>query len=140
MLRKMIAVLLLLFSTSACSQKTVFYSNPPGAQVFVDGEAIGRTPCEYRYKSSTSKTYLVEVQEHGYDSVNQTLATDEIDLKSRAKWRAAGLIWSPLLIGSFFTKKMKSAYHFFLSKTDDEQDYPDLHAHLELPIQEVAKP
>ncbi len=136
MAHKITAFLLLLFFTTACAQKTVFYSNPSGAHVFVDGEAIGQTPCEYSYKSSTDKTYLVEVKEPGYDSIKQALETDEVDLKSRAKWRAAGLVWSPLFIGSFFTKKLKSAYHFFLSKKDDTQDYPDLHAQLELPPQE----
>ncbi len=140
MLRKMIAVALLLFFTSACAQKTAFYSNPPGAQVMVNGETIGTTPCEYRYKSSTSKTYLVEVQEDGYNPIKQTLATDEVDLKARGKWLTAGLVWSPLLIGSFFTKKLKSAYHFLLSKTDDEQDYPNRHAKLELPKRETATP
>ena len=82
----------------------------------------------------------MEVQEDGYDPVKQTLVTDEVDLKARSKWLTAGLIWSPLLIGSFFTKKLKSAYHFFLSNADDEQDYPHRHAKLELPTQEVANP
>jgi hypothetical protein len=137
----MITVLLFLSFTSGCAQKTAFYSDPPGALIFVDGEAIGRTPCEYVYKSSTSKTYLVEVQEDGYEPVKKTLATDEVDLKARNKWRAAGLIWSPLLIGSFFTKKLKSAYHFLLSKAEDtQQDFPDRHALLELPASKTAIP
>lgn len=139
MFPRIFTVLFLLFFTSACAQKTAFYSNPPGAQVFVDGEAIGRTPCEYSYKSSTAKTYLVEVQEDGYAPVMQTLATDEVDLKARSKWRAAGLVWSPLIIGSFFTKKLKAAYHFFLTKKGDDQDFPDRQAQLEISSDEVAK-
>ncbi|MCB2180796.1 MAG: PEGA domain-containing protein [Desulfobulbaceae bacterium] len=144
MLRKMISIFLLLAFTSACAQKTAFFSDPPGAQVFVNGEEIGRTPCDYHYKSSTSKIYLVEIQENGYEPLKQTLATDEVDRKARAKWRAAGLVWSPLLIGSFFTKKLKEAYHFLLSKVEDDQESPDLpnrHAQLDIPDKEkVVKP
>jgi hypothetical protein len=144
MLRQMIAISVLLAFTCSCAQKTAFFSDPPGAHVFVNGEEIGRTPCDYHYKSSTSKIYLVEVQEDGYEPLKQNLATDEVDQKARAKWRAAGLVWSPLLIGSFFTKKLKEAYHFLLSKVEDERDVPDLpdrRAQLELPGgKEVANP
>ena len=117
----MLVCLLLLFFAGGCAQKTCFYSNPPGAQVFVNGEAIGQTPCEFEYSSSTSKTYQVLLQADGYKPIQDEVSTDEVDSKARSKWLSAGLVWSPLFIGAVFTKKLKQAYHYFLSKKDDRQ-------------------
>jgi hypothetical protein len=136
--RKMMVFLLLLFFAGGCAQKTAFYSSPPGAQVFVNGEAIGQTPCEFEYKSSTAKIYQVVLQADGYKPLQNAVATDEVDRKARSKWLSAGLLWSPLFIGAAFTKKLKKTYHFFLSKVDDDENQ-DFHAKLEDPESVVSK-
>ncbi|MBU4261001.1 MAG: PEGA domain-containing protein [Proteobacteria bacterium] len=130
--RKMIVFLLVLVFAGGCAQKTAFYSSPPGALVFVNGEAIGQTPCEYEYKSSTAKTYHVELQAEGYKPLQDEVCTDEVDQEARSKWLSAGLLWSPLFIGAAFTKKLKKAYHFFLSKVEADESQ-GLHAKLEDP-------
>lgn len=118
MLQKMIVFsLLLLIFSAGCAQKTAFYSDPSGATVFVNGKAIGQTPCEFKYKSGTAKTYHVEVQANGYKPQEHDLVTDQTDSKARTKWLSAGLVWSPLFIGAAFTRKLSDAYHFFLTRT-----------------------
>jgi len=136
--RKMIVFLLVLLFTGGCAQKTAFYSSPPGALVFVNGEAIGQTPCEFEYKSSTTKTYHVELQAEGYKPLQDEVCTDEVDREARSKWLSAGLLWSPLFIGAAFTKKLKQAYHFFLAKDNDDENQA-LHAKLEHPESIVSK-
>ena len=136
--RKMIVFLLLLVLAGGCAQKTAFYSTPPGALVFVNGEAIGPTPCEFEYKSSTAKTYHVELQAEGYKPLQDEVSTDEVDRAARSKWLSAGLVWSPLFIGAAFTKTLKKTYHFFLSRENDDE-YRGLQASLEHPDPVVSK-
>ncbi|MFH1215085.1 MAG: PEGA domain-containing protein [Pseudomonadota bacterium] len=125
-------LILLLVFAGGCAQKTAFYSSPPGALVFINGEEIGQTPCEFTYKSGTAKTYHVELQAEGYKPLEDEVATDEVDSKARTKWLSAGLIWTPLFIGAAFTKKLKNTYHFFLARENADEN-PNLHAKLEAP-------
>ena len=116
MLKKCTACLSLLFLLPSCAaQKTVFFSDPPGAQITVDGEIIGETPCEYEYKAGAEKKYRIAVHKESYQSVEDNITTDSVDKESRNKWLVAGLIWSPLWLGTMFTRKLKDSYHFILT-------------------------
>lgn len=115
MFKKLIIVLLLASFTSACAQQAAFVSTPPGAQVFIDGEQIGVTPCEFDYKLSQNDSHEVTIAKPGYDPVNFVVITDEVDTEARERWLAAGVIWSPLWLGTIFTKKLKDTYDFALS-------------------------
>lgn len=117
MFKKIIIAALFLIFTSACAlEKTSFYSEPSGAHIFINGKEIGRTPCEYEYRTSAGKTYEVRAQADGYVQMSEKITAEEIDLQSRDKWLVAGIVWSPFWLGSFFTKKLKDTYHFFLKK------------------------
>lgn len=114
MLRKLVIIILLGMFTSACAQKAAFVSTPPGAQVFVNGEAIGMTPCSLDYKLSTTESHNVKVTKQGYDPIEFVVVADEVDTKARNRWMAAGAVWSPLWLGTIFTKKLKDIYDFAL--------------------------
>jgi hypothetical protein len=115
MLRKLFIVILLATFTSACAQQAAFVSTPPGAQVFVNGQEIGVTPCAFDYKLSTNETHEVMIAKKGFDPVNFVVVTDEVDTKARSRWLVAGAVWSPLWLGTIFTKKLKDTYDFALS-------------------------
>lgn len=115
MLHKLIIILLLATFTSACAQQAAFVSTPPGAQVFIDGEEIGVTPCDFDYKLSQNGSHEVTISKQGYDPVNFVVVTDEVDTEARSRWLAAGVVWSPLWLGTIFTKKLKDTYDFALS-------------------------
>ena len=36
---------------------------------------------------------------------------------SRNRWLAAGVVWSPLWLGTLFTKKLKEGYEFVLKRS-----------------------
>lgn len=116
MYRKTVAVLLLTLFTSACAQQAAFLSEPAGARVSIDGQVIGVTPCAYQYKDSAGSSYEVTVEKEGYEAVRHTVAADEWDTPARNKWLAAGVVWSPLWLGTLFTKKLKENYEFVLKK------------------------
>lgn len=119
MIRKLIAVITLLFLTTACANQAVFISDPPGALVMVDGETVGVTPCAFDYTTSSGETYDVLIEKNGFVPMQRDVKADEVDTTARNSWLAAGVIWSPLWIGTFFTKKLKDSYQFVL-----KQDLP----------------
>jgi hypothetical protein len=117
MYRKIVALLLMTAFLAGCSQHAVFLSDPPGAQVFVDGEPIGITPCRYQYQTGTGGSSQVLVEKDGYESVRHTVAADKVDRTARNRWLAAGVVWSPLWLGTFFTKKLNEGYRFVLRQS-----------------------
>ena len=112
--RKMIAIALLALLTSACAQQAAFVSTPPGAKVFIDGREVGVTPCNYDYKLGQNGKHDVRIAKEGYDAVDFTVVTDEVDSEARNRWLVAGAVWSPLWLGTLFTKKLKDSYDFAL--------------------------
>ncbi len=120
MLLKAFTVLLILSLLSACAQQAVFLSDPPGAQVYIDGQSIGTTPCNYKYSNGTGGSHEVTLQKPGYDPVRHEVQADEVDQAARNSWLAAGLLipmGSPLFLGTFFTKKLKNTYEFVMRKS-----------------------
>ncbi|MCK5228211.1 MAG: PEGA domain-containing protein [Desulfobulbaceae bacterium] len=119
MIRKFTPLILALFFLSSCAQKTIFVTEPPGALVYVDGAEVGASPCDYQYQSGLKRNFDIEIREDGYETVRATLQTQEVDRESRLKWVAAGIIWSPLWLGVFFTQKLKDGYNFVLNKKEE---------------------
>jgi len=124
MLKKAFAVVLLSFFTCACAaNQAAFISEPAGAEVFVNGELIGKTPCNLDYRCNSGEEYAVEIRKEGFESVAQTFKADEVDQGARKTWMTAGLVWSPLWIGTLFTKKLKDSYEIVM-----KQEAPQLTA------------
>jgi hypothetical protein len=115
MFRKLFIVILLATFTSACAQQAAFVSTPPGAKVIIDGQEIGVTPCAYDYKLSANGVHEVKIAKEGFDPVSFVVVTDEVDTDARNRWMVAGAVWSPLWLGTAFTKKLKDTYDFALS-------------------------
>jgi len=114
MFRKLFVIVLLATFTSACAQQAAFVSTPPGAQVFVDGQEIGVTPCAFDYQLSQNDSHEITIAKEGYQPVDFVVKTDEVDTEARNRWLVAGAVWSPLWIGTLFTKKLKDTYDFAL--------------------------
>jgi hypothetical protein len=120
MLRKVIAAVMLSFFTSACAHQAVILSDPPGARVTVDGKLVGVTPCKFDYNNSAGEDYAVTVSKEGYGTVHHAITAVEVDRATRSKLLTAGLVipgGSALMLGAFFTKKLKDNYEFVLEKS-----------------------
>ena len=76
--------------TSACAQQAAFVSTPPGAQVFIDGQEIGVTPCAFDYNLGKNDSHEVTIAKQGYDPVNFVVVTDEVDTAARSRWLRPG--------------------------------------------------
>ena len=82
----------------------------------VNGENIGITPCAFDYASSSGETYQIVLEKNGFEPLQRDMKADETDTSARNGWLAAGVVWSPLWLGTFFTKKLKDSYQFVLKQ------------------------
>ncbi len=116
---KCIALLVALIFLSACtSQQALIHSEPPGAIVLIDGKEVGQTPVRYDYRLSSGAKHDVQVQRQGYEEIAMTIKADKVDSGALKGWLMAGLVWSPLWLGTFFTKKLKESYLFVMKRHD----------------------
>jgi hypothetical protein len=124
---KLLTLILLVAFLSACAPKqALFQSEPPGAMVTIDGRQIGITPVEYAHALSPGSQHQVSLAHPGYEQVDLTIKADKTDSKAMKRWLMAGVVWSPLWLGTFFTKKLKESYLFVMKRNN-----PQLTAKLE---------
>ena len=125
---KLITLIVLVAFLSACApHQALIQSEPPGAIVTIDGKQIGATPVSYDYALSTGKHHQVTVAQLGYEPVDLTIKADKTDSGAMKRWLMAGVVWSPLWIGTLFTKKLKESYLFVMKRNS-----PQLTAKLEI--------
>jgi hypothetical protein len=116
MYKKFVCLLILALFVSGCAREALLISQPSGALVAVDGEQVGVTPCAYEYSLSSGESYEVVLSKPGYRTVATEMVADQHDPKARKRWLAAGLVWSPLWLGTLFTKRLEEQYVFTLEE------------------------
>jgi len=118
---KLVALLVLVVFLSACApHQAMIKSEPSGAIVTIDGKDIGTTPIQYDYSLSLGNQHQIQISQLGYEPVDLTIKADKTDAGALKSWLVAGVVWSPLWIGTFFTKKLKESY-LFVMKRDKQQ-------------------
>lgn len=118
MLIKLITLILLLAFVTACSPTTALItSEPPGAIVTVDGQKIGTTPVKFDANLSAGAKHDIRLQRQGFETVDMSIKADKTDTKSLKRWLQAGLVWSPLWLGTLFTKKLRETYLFVMKRS-----------------------
>jgi len=116
MVHKLLVVMALLLLTNACANHALFMSDPPGARVVIKGEAADGTPCMFDYATSSGETGAVVIEKTGFVPLQRDMKADGVDSTARNRWLAAGVVWSPLWLGTFFTKKLKNSFRFVLKQ------------------------
>ncbi|NOQ41183.1 MAG: PEGA domain-containing protein [Desulfuromusa sp.] len=118
---KLFTLFVLVVFLSACApHQALIQSEPPGAMVTINGMEIGETPIHYDYVLSTGSQHQVQISRQGYERVDLTIKADKTDSGAMKRWLMAGVVWSPLWIGTIFTKKLKESY-LFVMKRDNPQ-------------------
>lgn len=83
----------------------------------IDGEEVGATPVAYDYRLSNGEEHQVTLAHDGYEPVEMEIEADKTDQSAMKRWMVAGLVWSPLWLGTFFTKKLKESYMFVMKRS-----------------------
>jgi len=114
---KLLALFVLVVFLSACApRQALIQSEPPGAMVTINGTKVGTTPVQYDYSLSNGSQHQMHITHQGYEPVDQTIEADKTDPGAMKRWLIAGAIWTPLWIGTFFTKRLKESYLFVMQR------------------------
>lgn len=118
---KLFTLFVLVAFLSACApHQAMIQSEPPGAMVTINGTEIGQTPIQFDYSLSTGNQHQVQISRQGYEQVDLTIKADKTDPGAMKRWLMAGVVWSPLWVGTFFTKKLKESYLFVMKRNDPQ--------------------
>ncbi|MCK4691110.1 MAG: PEGA domain-containing protein [Desulfuromonadales bacterium] len=118
---KLITLFVMVAFLSACApHQALIKSEPPGAIVTIDGKELGETPLRYDYALSTGKRHQVSIAQTGYEQVDLTIKADKVDSGAMKRWLMAGVVWSPLWLGTIFTKKLKESYLFVMKRNSPQ--------------------
>ncbi|NOY12887.1 MAG: PEGA domain-containing protein [Deltaproteobacteria bacterium] len=118
---KLITLVVLSAFLGACApHQALIQSEPPGAIVTIDGKQIGATPVHYDYALSTGRQHQINIAQQGYEQVDLTITADKTDSGAMKRWLMAGVVWSPLWLGTIFTKKLKESYLFVMKRNSTQ--------------------
>ena len=84
-------IVLVTFTSLACSTTTKFVSDPPGAKVYINGEFIGDTPCDFGTKTGLPDRYHIQLRKAGYSELNVYIDAE--------MWLVWALLVVPLTFG-----------------------------------------
>ena len=116
---KLLAFFVLMFFLSGCAHhQALIQTDPPGAMVTINGTEVGITPVQYDYSLSSGSQHQMHISHQGYEPVDQTIKADKTDSSAMKRWLIAGVVWSPLWIGTFFTKRLKETYLFVMKRNE----------------------
>ncbi|MFN0255163.1 PEGA domain-containing protein [Pedobacter ureilyticus] len=62
---------------ASCSSKTLIQSNPSGAKVYLNGEAVGTTPYTHEDTKIVGSTTTVKLEKEGYETFNTSFSRNE---------------------------------------------------------------
>lgn len=62
---------------SSCASTTLIQSNPNGAKVYIDGEAVGQTPYSHSDTKIVGSCMNVRLEKEGHETLNTTICRNE---------------------------------------------------------------
>jgi hypothetical protein len=100
---------------SSCASTTLIQSNPQGANLYIDGEKVGRTPYSYTDTKIVGSATMIRLEKDGYETLNTSFSRNE---QADAGAIIGGLlVWVPFL----WTMKYKPMHSYELSPALDQQ-------------------
>ena len=116
-----VTLVFLLFSS--CAHTVSITSEPNDAEVFVDGRQIGKTPCVFKEKTSSGKTYQFRVSKNGHRTSTHYHFTTDTNLTMKT----VGIIGTIFLLFPFilliYDDQLPDNLHFDLVPLSAE-DHP----------------
>jgi hypothetical protein len=117
--RALLAALALALALAGCRYDMVIESDPPGAEVYIDGIARGRTPLLVKEKPGWGRTAVISLRKPGYVPVHVEATESEIYHPTAAvigSWYfvAPVVVWG--IAGAPGPSRLKPFYWFSLEK------------------------
>ncbi|MCA9471683.1 MAG: PEGA domain-containing protein [Nitrospirales bacterium] len=109
----MVFFLACVFLLQGCLQTSRINTDPPGAQIMLNGAPLGKTPIYYNTRAGIPKTYFLEIEKSGCKKVETKLESNY-----RADLSLALLI--PGIVPYFFSARLEDDYKFILLPSDSK--------------------
>lgn len=71
------SILLVSFVMIGCSSTTLITSDPPGANLSINGVSVGKTPYTHSDTRIVGSTLLIKLEKDGYETFNTSISRDE---------------------------------------------------------------
>ena len=68
-----------LIAATGCSHIVTIDSDPPGAEISVNGQKIGNAPVQYTEKTGWDKAYQLEARKSGYKTAKTTIQQSDFN-------------------------------------------------------------
>ncbi|MEW5852435.1 MAG: PEGA domain-containing protein [Myxococcota bacterium] len=66
-MRSILVVMALIPTLGACAHQTTVETDPPGAEVYVNGDKVGHAPVSFEDEGGWSRSYEITVRKDGYE-------------------------------------------------------------------------
>jgi len=76
-MKKLIGLISIFFFLFGCASTTVIKSNPPGAEVYLNGQLKGETPYTYTDRAIAGTARRVTLKKEGYKDFQKTIIRDQ---------------------------------------------------------------
>jgi len=81
MLRSVAVLMALVFLITSCASTTMIHSDPPGAKLYLDDEAVGKTPYTLTDTKISGTPTRVKIVKEGYeDFYTVIIRNEEVDI------------------------------------------------------------
>jgi hypothetical protein len=101
---------------TSCASTTMIQSTPSGAKVYLNGEAVGKTPYSHRDTKIVGATTMVKLEKEGYETFTGYFSRDE-------KADVGAIIGGVFFLFPFlWTMKYKPTHTFEMAPTSGYQE------------------
>lgn len=114
------ATMAIILLTTSCASMTLIDSYPSGANLYLDGEAVGKTPYEMRDTKPMFSTTSVRIEKENYRTFYNTITRDE---EADVGAIVGGVFfWFPFI----WALKYKPTHFYRLIPLEDNSDFDQL--------------
>ena len=121
LIRPVAAILAIAILFSSCSSTTRIESFPSGADVYLNGEAVGKTPYKLKDQKVSGSTPLVRLEKEGYTTTNTSITKNE-------KAHVGAIIGGIFLLFPFIWTLQYKKVHYYNLEPLTDSDSTDMPA------------
>lgn len=119
-MRRLSALTLMLVFAAACVHQSRIETDPPGAEVYVNGERVGVGPVEIDDEGGWRRDYEITLRKDGYEPTQVTLTQQSINPLTVVMGGVCGVCTCGLAAIYFLPRiwKLDDRYHFIMVRKE----------------------
>ena len=123
MMKSMSMATTIVFLLSSCAHHVSLNSKPQGAKIHINDEYIGETPCQFKERTGSGKSYFFRIEKEGFKPVVQSISQTDVHTGVVVGSVLGGLLILIPYIGLIWMMKLKDNYYFQLEPIHSDQGH-----------------